>query len=736
MAQSNFPLPTGKSDKKTENFLPRYFRTDTNKKFLQSTTDVMTSEGVVEKIDAFVGRRNAATAQVKDSYLPDVSADRENYQFESSTVYKDELNNVDFFAGYTDFLGSVKNFKGSVSNHSLLNTQISYSWNPHIDWDKFSNFREYYWLPLGPTPINVTGQSISVQSTYTVELEPGDQYPTYVFSPDGLTKNPTLKLFKGQTYTFDINTPGHPIAFVSDIQFNDNDPLLAVDAENNSTLYNTGITKYNRLEDGTLVETTDEWIENGRIVFVVDTDVPPTLNYVSQNEINLSGVATFYNIEESSKIDVEQEILGKKTYTTESGLKLSNGMKLNFQGEVTPESYADGFWYVEGVGSKIVLVKEQDLEVPVIFTSEVSIPFDGTDYPFDEFPFEDARSYPATKDYICINRSSKDRNPWSRYNRWFHKDVIEASYTANNLAVSLDQDARAKRPIIEFEAGLKLYNHGNKSKQNVDLIDTFTTDVFSTIEGSGGYIIDGVEITQDMRILFTADPDITVNGKIYTVNFINFGTGATKTRQISLVETTDTTPNEGDCVLVLLGDVNSGEMYHYASNAWKKSQAKTAVNEAPHFDLYDTNGNAFTDPTYYEGSTFTGTKLFSYKQGTGTNDVELGFPLTYESINNFGDIVFSFDYNTESFNYQDENSNTTTKALKTGMFKVYDSTGDNFTYQNAWKQTYFKSRQAVIRQYNAKVNDFDVDVFDNSYLLTDLQIKVFVETENIQQLIC
>lgn len=726
MAQSNFPLPTGKSDKKTENFLPRYFRTDTNKKFLQSTTDVMTSEGVVEKIDAFVGRRNAATAQVKDSYLPDVSADRENYQFESSTVYKDELNNVNFFAGYTDFLGSVKNFKGSVSNHSLLNTQISYSWNPHIDWDKFSNFREYYWLPLGPTPINVTGQSIAVQSTYTVELEQGDQVPTYVFSPDGLTKNPTLKLFKGQTYTFDINTPGHPIAFVSDIRFNDNDPLLAVDAENNSTLYNTGITKYNRLEDGTLVETTDEWIENGRIVFVVDTDVPPTLNYVSQNEVNLSGVATFYNIEESSKIDVQQEILGKKTYTTESGLQLSNGMKLNFQGEVTPESYADGFWYVEGVGSKIVLIKEQDLEVPVIFTSEVSIPFDGTNYPFDQFPFEDARSYPATKDYICINRSSKDRNPWSRYNRWFHKDVIEASYTANNLDVSLNQDARAKRPIIEFEAGLKLYNHGNKSKQNVDLIDTFTTDVFSIIEGSGGYIIDGVEITQDMRILFTADPDITVNGKIYTVNFINFGTGATKTRQISLVETTDTTPNEGDCVLVLLGDVNSGEMYHYTSNAWKKSQAKTAVNEAPHFDLYDTNGNAFTDPTYYEGSTFTGTKLFSYKRGTGTNDVELGFPLTYESINNFGDIVFNFDYNIESFNYQDENSNTVSKALKTGMFKVYDSTGDNFTYQNVWKQTYFKSRQAVIRQYNAKVNDFDVDVFNNSYLLTDLQIKVFV----------
>jgi len=729
MAKNDLPLPTGNSDKKTENFLPRYFRTDTNKKFLQSTTDVMTSEGVVEKIDAFVGRRNAATAQVTDSYLPDVSIDRENYQFESSTVYKDELNNVDFFAGYTDFLGSIKNFKGSVSNHSLLNTQISYSWNPHIDWDKFTNFREYYWLPLGPDPINVTGQSIAVQSTYSVELAAGDQYPTYVFSPDGLTKNPTLKLFKGQTYTFDINTPGHPISFVSDINFNDNDPLLSIDAENNSTLYNTGITKFKRLEDGTLVETTDEYIENGRIVFVVDTDVPPTLNYVSQNEINVSGVATFYNIEESSKIDVEQEILGKKTYTTENGLKLSNGMKLNFQGEVTPASYSDGYYFVEGVGSKIVLVKEQDLEVPVIFTTEVAIPFDGEDYAFDKFPFEDARSFPANKDYICVNRSSKDRNPWSRYNRWFHKDVIEASFAANNQPVALDQNARAKRPIIEFEAGIKLFNHGVKSKQNVDLVDTFTTDVFSTIEGSGGYIIDGVEITQDMRILFTADPDILVNGKIYTVNFINFGTTETKKRQISLVETTDTIPNEGDSVLVLLGDVNSGKMFHYENTSWKMSQEKTAVNEAPHFDLFDSSGNAFTNETYYKGSTFQGTKLFSYKKGSGSNDVELGFPLTYESINNFGDIVFSFDYNLDTFNYQDDNSNTVTNSIKTGFFKIYDFTGDNFAYENVWKKTYFKSRQAVIRQYNAKVNDFDVDVFENSYLLDDLQIKVFVNGE-------
>ena len=75
-------------------------------------------------------------------------------------------------------------------------------------------------------------------------------------------------------------------------------------------------------------------------------------------------------------------------------------------------------------------------------------------------------------------------------------------------------------PIIEFEAGLKLYNFGTEAKTAVDLVDTVTTDVFSDIEGQVGYFVDGTELVTGMRVLFTADPDSLVNGKIYTVTFI------------------------------------------------------------------------------------------------------------------------------------------------------------------------------------------------------------------------
>jgi hypothetical protein len=94
--------------------------------------------------------------------------------------------------------------------------------------------------------------------------------------------------------------------------------------------------------------------------------------------------------------------------------------------------------------------------------------------------------------------------------------------TAKILGVvpNLDQTQRATRPIIEFDAGLKLFNFGHKAKTNVDVIDNFTADVFSTIEGSLGYNIDGVDLADGMRVLFTADTDRYVKDKIFKVNFI------------------------------------------------------------------------------------------------------------------------------------------------------------------------------------------------------------------------
>ena len=206
--QQEFPLPTGSnnSDRKSAEFLPKYFRTPVNNKFLHSTLDQLISQGKLEKINAYYGRKDTPNYQAGDLYVDEVNKDRENYKLEPSIVQKDSLENVNFYSDYIDYFSQIKNLGGSADNHSNLNAQEYYAWSPKINWDKFVNYREYFWLPYGADTVTVTGQQRSVVSTYTVtKSDAGDNY-AYVFTPDGLTSNPTLRLFRGQTYKFEINT--------------------------------------------------------------------------------------------------------------------------------------------------------------------------------------------------------------------------------------------------------------------------------------------------------------------------------------------------------------------------------------------------------------------------------------------------------------------------------------------------------------------------------------------------
>jgi len=700
--QNEFPLPAnGDSNRRSEKHLPRYFRTQVNSKFLSSTFDQLIQPGVAEKINSYIGREVAKAYQQDDTYLTDVSIDRKNYQLEPASVITDELGNVEFYKDYNDYINQIKNFNGNTVDHSRLNEQEYYAWNPHIDWDKFTNFREYYWLPNGPQTVNIVGQNTDIVSTYTVRLSDNLDNYGYVFTPDGLTQNPTLKLYRGVKYRFDINTPGLPITFKTKRTL-DEDFLI---------------------DEGISIQS----VENGVIEIEFSSEVPNNIYYVAENDINASGLIKVANIEEASFIDVESEIIGKKTYTSSTGVALSNGMKIKFQGEVVPAIYQNTEWYVEGVGDKIQLINESSLNVASVFASTLPIEFDTEG--FDRSPFDEAIGFPAAKDYFVINRASKDGNLWSRYNRWFHRSVIEKSAEINNQQISIDQSQRAKRPIIEFDAGLKLANFGTFAKTDVDLVDNFTIDIFSTIEGSAGYNIDGVDITDGMRILFTADTDILVRNRIFEVQFITFASGSIDNRQITLVDVTDTHPVENETVLVRQGNTFGGTILHYNDNKWILSQSKVSVNQAPLFDVFDENGNSYLDSSFYQASTFTGTKVFSYKQGVGPVDSELGIPLSYRTIENVGDITFSFDLLQDSFSYQIENESFT-KGTNIGFVRTYSNI-DNFDTKSAWIKAEDLSSQPVIRQYvfDNTFTSFDIDVYDNSAEINDLWIKVYVNNE-------
>lgn len=721
--QNDPAVPTNLTKRKTSNLLPKYFRTAANKKFLQATLDQVTNPGVVEKINGFVGSREAKAVTITDNYLEDKTNDRTNYQLTPFAVYKDNIGNVKFNADYLDYIGSLNTFGVDTKNHSRINAQEMYSWDPHINFDKFSNFQNYYWAPSGPQAVGVRGQGTEIVSTLVVKTVTDDDNTAFVFYPDGITRNPKIKLYRGQTYRFEVDTPGHPFSIAVSRSFL---PGQNDSSGNVSTLYEDGVTITDQSND-TLVDITDfvgnGYLEKGIFEFTVPENAPDTLYYISQYDINTSGSFLIYDVEDSSEINVEEEIIGKKTYSTVDGWKLSNGMKVFFQGNVTPAKYSNGYYFVEGVGESIELIPVQDLEVPAIFTQDAEVPFDV--HGFDRVPFSEAQSYAGTKDYICINIRDKSRNAFARYNRWFHKDVIQKSAEINNQIPFFDESLKAKRPIVEFDPNLRLYNHGNKAKENVDLVDTFTADVFSTIEGSLGYNVDGVDLVDGMRILFTGDLDTFVNGKIFEVDFITHN----NRRQIALKETTDTTPIENETILIRDGATYSGRMFWYTGTEWKLAQDKNGLNQAPRFDLFDDNENSIGDDDYYNTNNFTGNRIFSYRVGEGTNDKELGFPLTYQNFVNIGDIVFDFDLLNSKYIYEIENESKTIKSDLLYLKKYISDVEEEFV--TGWTRSSEESDQYIIRKFTGEdfTNNFPIDVYKNSAELSDLVVRIRVNND-------
>ena len=700
------------------NLLPNFYQTPANKKFLQSTVDQLFQPGTLTKVKGYVGRENAKASDGNDIYIAAPDQNRQNYQLEPGLAIKDSLDNVTFFKDYIDYINQINVFGGNTTNHARLNKQEFYSWDPHIDWDKFVNFQNYYWLPYGPDTITIYGAEDIINTTYTVEVQSDGSNNQYVFTPDGSTPNPTIKLYKGKTYKFQINSPGNPFSF--------------------KTKRSIGITdRYSYLNS------VDSYgVESGTITFTVPDSAPKILYYQSETDINLGGAIEVHTVVDSTHIDVTNEILGKKSVILKNGTALSNGTKVAFGGKVIPESYASGQYYVEGVGAAIVLVPVSVLEIISPWSVSESIPFDSI--AFDKEPWDNATGYAGEIDYITINRASRDHNPWSRYNRWFHKDVISKSATYNNTTINLDQTNRAVRPIIEFNADIRLFNFGTMATIDIDVFDDATGNtslnpnaqpVFTAIEGRPGYNEPTLDVnvvlplTAGMLVLFAGDPDPLVQNKIYRVEYVdvkhinpnsNLPDGS---RQIHLVEVA--TPEVGQVVLVKQGKYQS-QMFWFNGTKWQQAQQKTKVNQPPLFDIFDDNGISLSDTGTYRGSTFKGTKLFSYKIGTGVADTQLGFPLSYQNVNNIGDIVFNFDLVTNTFEYK-QDLKLQTKNIDTGYLSLLTYAGAT-RYVNGWQLCTTDTVQAAIRIYknSSLTTSFKLDIFDDSSKLDDLSVKVYI----------
>ena len=628
---------------KSVNLLPEFLRTNKNSKFLSSTIDQFIQKPQLERLDGYIGSTQTVNYNaVTDIYISESLPLRRDYQLDPALIVKDTGGKITDVIALDDLINEINVKGGEVSNLDRMFRSDFYSYNPQINWDKLVNYQDYYWLVTGPDTVTITGQQLNTTSTYSIhENSLGS---AVFFDSDGDTENPLITLYRGNTYNFVINS---------------SNPFY--------------IKTYPSLESGDLYsEVENNGASNGNVITIVipnDDSIPDTLYYVGGSLQTLAGQFIIKSINEDSQLDVVADILGKKEYTSGLGVKLSNGMKIRFSGYVIPELYRDKDYFVEGVGTAIKLIEYNLLDAPEIIASQYDDDFDST--PFDNYPFDNFKRLPLTPEYITINRASQDLNPWSRYNRWVHKDVITASAESVGRIAVYPINLRAKRPIIEFNADLKLFNFGSVGLPNVDLIDVTTLDAFSNVEGSSGHHVDGILLEQGHRVVFAADTDSMVREKIFEVNFITIN-GITRLTLQPVDE-----PVAGSVVAVNLGNKYAGESWWYDGNAWKYAQQHTTLNQAPLFELFDNQAHSYADTTYYN-SDFKGNKIFSYDIGTGAKDPVLGFPLKYRNSVGVGSYLFKNHFMTDTISIVKDNQVIDTISSGNAYFKI----GNN--YNNVW----------------------------------------------------
>ena len=319
----------------------------------------------------------------------------------------------------------------------------------------------YYWVPEGPSVVQVDITKPGSVSTIKVTNNAAGAYNFSGYTGD----NPTLTLYRGNTYKFEVDALGHPFYIKTEKISGTTKQYDSDHVDNNGAM-------------------------QGTVTFTVPTSdqssgLPDILFYACGNHTSMQGNILIEDLQDGfTTVDITTEVLGKKTYTAPDSIVFENGLKIKFAGTI-PAAYKNKEYYVEGVGNEIVLLDTSRMIVPEEFseTSQTVVwDQDGVEN-FDENNWDAGIDVPAKKDYFTIGRNSKDFNAWSRSNRWFHSSVLTNTATYNGNTVSLDQTQRAKRPIIQFEGNIQLYNYGNVGLRPVRAIETATSDAFSFVNG-------------------------------------------------------------------------------------------------------------------------------------------------------------------------------------------------------------------------------------------------------------
>ena len=184
---------------RTVDLLPQIFQTDANRQFLAATLDTLTQEPKFKKTQGFIGRTVGPGVVPEDKYVVEINKTRQDYQLEPAVVSLDprDTQKVQDAMTYPGILDAVAVQGGDNTRPDRLFKSDYYTWDSFCDYDALVNYSQYYWVPAGPDPVDVSNGELPFVDTYEVTRANG----VYTFS--GLTgENPTVNLLRNGSYSF------------------------------------------------------------------------------------------------------------------------------------------------------------------------------------------------------------------------------------------------------------------------------------------------------------------------------------------------------------------------------------------------------------------------------------------------------------------------------------------------------------------------------------------------------
>jgi len=676
--------------------LPEIFRTQVNKRFLDSTLEQLMSSGSLQAINHYVGAKTH-TRNIDDSYVED-GRTSDPYQFVPGLVNKDTNGSVTNAITYDDLLHNM-NFSGvHLNQNSRVFDEEGYTLDLPINYDMFVNYHKYFWV-LDSIPV--------------IDLIPNASNPITIDDIIGKFEYTSPALSNGKTLTLEN---GMRIRFES------------ID-----------------------IERIHQTVANNQ-VFTSPISNPTESNVYLNNVLQTEGVdynkisATEYEFTTAPNLGDEIEI---HCFWTVSGTHKKEEIYI-VDGVGKPEgiSFTQQFVPVGNVDNygKRVWFNQ------TIYSGRAPTRFDQVEESFEFKPFDLRELKMQAREYTVEERTSQDQSAWARSNLWVKQNTIE------NICDFLDEDPalytkeifRATRPIIEYKANIKKYNYGTKHLTFVDYmfdeLDPANDIIGQTYFDIARHLVSdewvhkgynkgdlvkrtiGGEITywdckqthgeafdptqyenrkywnqiysrvieDNELVLFTNCTDVNYNNKIFRVS--GYATG-----NLALTLIYDLTDYEVGHKIMCVNGYNavfydsyngyiySGSEWYWDGTTWVYGQQKEHTSQGALFQLYDTDLVELQDTTVYPNSTFKGDRIFDYGKGSGRVDESLGFAPRYVDYGNTPGLSFDLELGAKRYEYNViKENNSYHQTFDTG--NIEEITGYYFykmldadKYYNGWK---------------------------------------------------